>query len=133
MENKKQTAVEWYWDKIKSHFEHDGDLFETATFTFAIAKEKEKQQMMDAHLKADVFPRKYEFEQYYKETYGNNELGHSLNWSGEVAKGHTNTISYEQAIEIVKDMNKQPMTFVPNEISLTTSIVTGKQIGRAHV
>jgi len=43
MENK-QTAVEWYWDKIKSHFEHDGDLFETATFTFAIAKEKEKEQ-----------------------------------------------------------------------------------------
>ena len=43
----KQTAVEWYWDKIKSHFEHDGDLFETATFTFAIAKEKEQEQLRD--------------------------------------------------------------------------------------
>lgn len=38
----KQTALDWYWDKIKSHFEHDGDLLETATFTFAIAKQKQK-------------------------------------------------------------------------------------------
>ena len=37
MENK-QTAVEWYWDKIKSHFEHDGDLYEVACMTYAIAK-----------------------------------------------------------------------------------------------
>lgn len=40
---KEQTALEWFWDKMKSHFEHDGDLLETATFTFAIAKEKEKE------------------------------------------------------------------------------------------
>ena len=40
----KQTAVEWYFEKIKSHFEHDGDLFETAIFTYAIAKQKEKEQ-----------------------------------------------------------------------------------------
>lgn len=77
MENKKQTAVEWYWDKIKSHFEHDGDLFETATFTFAIAKEKEKQQIIDAHgnkqkMNAGISTYKYTLtgEQYYKETYG---------------------------------------------------------------
>lgn len=41
----KQTALDWYWDKIKSHFEHDGDLLETATFTLAIAKQKELEQM----------------------------------------------------------------------------------------
>ena len=40
----KQTAVEWFYDKIKTHFEHDGDLLETLIFTKAIAKEKEKQQ-----------------------------------------------------------------------------------------
>ena len=45
---KKQTALEWYWEKIKSHFEHDGDLLETATFTFAIAKEKEREQIVEA-------------------------------------------------------------------------------------
>lgn len=45
----KQTAVEWYWDKIKSHFEHDGDLLETASFTFAIAKQKEREQIEEAY------------------------------------------------------------------------------------
>jgi hypothetical protein len=43
-----QTAVDWYFDKIKSHFEHDGDLFEVATFTYAIAKQKEREQIEDA-------------------------------------------------------------------------------------
>jgi hypothetical protein len=41
----KQTAVEWYFDKIKSHFEHDGDLFEVAQMTYQIAKEKEELQI----------------------------------------------------------------------------------------
>jgi hypothetical protein len=40
----KQTAVEWFYDKIKSHFEHDGDLLETITFTLSIAKMKEREQ-----------------------------------------------------------------------------------------
>lgn len=109
----KQTAVQL----LKEALDYEMKSGTKMVVNWDMYLEIEKEQMMDAHLKADVFPRKYEFEQYYKETYGNNELGHSLNWSGEVAKGHTNTISYEQAIEIVKDMNKQPMTFVPNEIS----------------
>jgi hemerythrin len=69
--DKKQTALDWYFDKIKSHFEHDGDLLETATFTFAIAKQKEKEQIVDA---VDGFPlenRHLDGEQYYNETYGN--------------------------------------------------------------
>ena len=62
-----QTALDWYWDKIKSHFEHDGDLLETATFTLAIAKQKEMEQIMEAH-----YAPKYGCfsEQYYNETYG---------------------------------------------------------------
>ena len=42
--NETQTAVEWFYDKIKSHFEHDGDLLESLTFTMAIAKQKEREQ-----------------------------------------------------------------------------------------
>ena len=47
-----------------------GDLFETATFTFAIAKEKEKQQIIDTaryyfHEHGKLTPEKY-----YNETYG---------------------------------------------------------------
>ena len=41
---KKQTAVVWFYDKIKSHFEYDGDLLETITFTMEIAKDKERKQ-----------------------------------------------------------------------------------------
>ena len=77
MENK-QTAVEWYWDKIKSHFEHDGDLYEVACMTYAIAKEKEKEQHGQTwdksldNLKARGMNemRAYcDFDDYYQETY----------------------------------------------------------------
>jgi hypothetical protein len=42
--NAEQTAVEWFYENIKSHFAHDGDLLETLTFTMAIAKQKEREQ-----------------------------------------------------------------------------------------
>jgi len=75
---KKQTAVDWYFDKIKSHFEHDGDLFEVACFTYAIAKQKEKEQIIDAHIEGQRVFDKHQHtqwtndqaEQYYNQTYG---------------------------------------------------------------
>ena len=69
------TAVDWYFDKIKSHFEHDGDLFETACFTYAIAKQKEKEQIIDSFgVGCQVESTRligYQdiAEQYYNETY----------------------------------------------------------------
>ena len=69
----KQTAVEWYWDKMKSHFEHDGDLFEVACMTYEIAKEKEKEQLLyfaklyDDDLSEGKIRSR---EDLYKETYG---------------------------------------------------------------
>ena len=79
METKKQTALDWYWDKIKSNFEHDGDLFETACFTFAIAKQKEKKQIMNDFDEGQEYEYQYHInstpkfdsETYYNETYGN--------------------------------------------------------------
>ena len=71
----KQTALDWYWDKIKSHFEHDGDLFETATFTFAIAKQKEREQMEEVVSygisNADMTNNRgyFDFDKYYNKTY----------------------------------------------------------------
>jgi hypothetical protein len=70
----KQTALDWYWDKIKSHFEHDGDLFEAATFTFAISKQKEKEMILESRITSpittgDVMLDLEEAEQYYNETY----------------------------------------------------------------
>ena len=69
----KQTAVEWYFDKIKSHFEHDGDLYEVACMTYAIAKEKEKEQLLSfAKLYDDDLSegKIRSREDLYKETYG---------------------------------------------------------------
>jgi len=44
MENKNLTAVDWYFDKIKSHFEHDGELYEVTCMTYQLAKEMEQKQ-----------------------------------------------------------------------------------------
>jgi hypothetical protein len=69
----KQTAVEWFFDKIKSHFEHDGDLFETACMTYAIAKEKEKEQTVHCYEQAyrdGYIDNGNSGESYYNETYG---------------------------------------------------------------
>ena len=69
----KETAVEWYFDKIKSHFQHDGDLYEVACMTYAIAKEKEKEQLLSfAKLYDDDLSegKIRSREDLYKETYG---------------------------------------------------------------
>lgn len=69
----KQTAVEWYFDKMKSHFEHDGDLYEVACMTYEIAKEKEKEQLLSfAKLYDDDLSegKIRSREDLYKETYG---------------------------------------------------------------
>jgi tRNA A-37 threonylcarbamoyl transferase component Bud32 len=42
------TAIDFFYEKIKSHFEHDGDLLETIIFTASIAKLKEKKQIKNA-------------------------------------------------------------------------------------
>ena len=73
----KHTAVEWFYDKIKSHFEHDGDLLETLNFTKAIAKQKEKQQIIDScnQIEIDaidgmgIHETITKGEQYYNETF----------------------------------------------------------------
>ena len=80
----KQTAVEWFYDKIKSHFEHDGDLLETLTFTMAIAKKMEREQIEKSYTSGREQWQKYEIahcnyendvevptpRKYYNETYG---------------------------------------------------------------
>jgi len=67
----KQTAVEWLFDNLKSHFEHDWDLFESVCMSYAIAKQKEKQQHSVTYGNAlkDMINKKIDFEQYYNETF----------------------------------------------------------------
>lgn len=77
----KQTAVEWYFDKIKSHFEHDGDLYEVACMTYAIAKLKEKEQIIESnadgqYLNSVSLTKRMcldNAESYYQQIYGKEE------------------------------------------------------------
>jgi hypothetical protein len=81
MSNKQKSPVEWYWDKIKSHFKHDGDLFETSIYTYQIAKEIEKEKMIDLVMQFEIMyigvethgemSNLYEaVKNFYNETYG---------------------------------------------------------------
>jgi hypothetical protein len=65
MDNKQQTAVEWLWEIAYNR--------ELTVEDWKQAKEMEKEQMLECYLKADVFPRKYEFEKWYNETYGDDK------------------------------------------------------------
>lgn len=66
--DKSPTAVEWLFDKLKSHFEHDGDLLEGVIMTVNQAKQMEKEQIMDAWIGTNTCDSA---EQYYNEKYGN--------------------------------------------------------------
>ena len=71
----KQTAVEWLYNNLKSHFEHDGDLLECVQMSMQQAKEIEKEQIMDAYDEgwSDGFDDKDLNAEYYNETFNTNE------------------------------------------------------------
>ena len=52
------TAVEWLYNNLKSHFEHDGDLLEVVQFSFNQAKEMEKEQMCSFAEFVTTYPNK---------------------------------------------------------------------------
>jgi hypothetical protein len=60
----KQTAVEWLASYIKGITDLNCDKI------IEQAKQMEKEQMKEAHLIADHYPRGYEFDKWYNETYG---------------------------------------------------------------
>jgi len=45
---KQLTAVEWLFDKLQPLLATDGDLQESAIMAYAVAKTKERQQLIDA-------------------------------------------------------------------------------------
>jgi hypothetical protein len=61
----KQTAVEWLAEQ----------RLQGANLDIVIeqAKQMEKEQMKEAHLIADHYPRGYEFDKWYNETYGGDD------------------------------------------------------------
>ena len=71
----KQTSVEWLYNNLKSHFEHDGDLLEVVHFSLEQAKAMEKEQIINTFKEAQVLvvlDDTKRAEQYYNETYESN-------------------------------------------------------------
>jgi len=73
----KHTAVDWLYNNLKSHFEHDGDLLECVQMSMQQAKEIEKEQIINANRDGvDMVVDKKDFisgEQYYNETFNTKE------------------------------------------------------------
>jgi hypothetical protein len=43
----KQSSIDWIYNNLKSHFEHDGDLLEAVKMSFEQAKAMHKEEMID--------------------------------------------------------------------------------------
>ena len=76
--SKQTTAVDYFFEKIKSNFEHDGDKLESVAFLYAICKDKERTQTKQAYeagqddeyqYHVNDLPR-YDSETWYDNTYG---------------------------------------------------------------
>jgi hypothetical protein len=63
----KQTAVEWLYNNLKSHFEHDGDLLEAVQFSFEQAKDMEMTQITEAF--DDGFENHYDADLYFNKKF----------------------------------------------------------------
>ena len=65
----KHSSIDWLYDNLKSHFEHDGDLLEAVKMSFEQAKAMEKKHIIEA----------FELwitgsgEKYYNETFNTNQ------------------------------------------------------------
>ena len=63
---KQQTAVEWLFERLTARM---GGSIQAYRSTFELAREMEKEQIIDAY-KADLYPCSDEdAEQYYNETF----------------------------------------------------------------
>jgi hypothetical protein len=75
----KQSSIDWIYNNLKSHFEHDGDLLEAVNMSFEQAKAMHKEEIFDSFgVGCQVeAPRLIGYhamaEQYYKETFNTKE------------------------------------------------------------
>jgi len=77
MSNEKQTAVEWFMEKIGEK-QPNGlyviDTLEDVQNVFQQAKEMEKEKLKDSWVEGSIhWGTNKTFEQYYEETYGGNK------------------------------------------------------------
>ena len=70
----KQSSIEWLYNNLKSHFEHDGDLLEAVKMSFEQAKAMHKEEIENAYREGwmENIRCKHTPNRYYNETFGGN-------------------------------------------------------------
>jgi hypothetical protein len=73
----KQSSIEWIYNNIKSHFEHDGDLLEAVNMSFEQAKAMHKEEIENAVKQGWDYNEEglvqWMGEKYYNETFNTKE------------------------------------------------------------
>lgn len=71
----KQSSIEWLYNNLKSHFEHDGDLLEAVKMSFEQAKVMHKEEIENAYWDGGQWVplAAYQCEDYYNETFNTKE------------------------------------------------------------
>jgi hypothetical protein len=68
----KQSSIEWIYNNLKSHFEHDGDLLEAVKMSFEQAKAMHKEEIKNAFTNGFISSRgsnRIADETFYNETF----------------------------------------------------------------
>ncbi len=71
----KQSSIEWIYNNLKSHFEHDGDLLEAVKMSFEQAKAMHKDEIENAYWDGGQWVPTVgsQCEEYYNETFNTEE------------------------------------------------------------
>jgi hypothetical protein len=73
----KQSSIEWIYNNLKSHFEHDGDLLEAVKMSFEQAKAMHKDEIENAVKQGWDYNEEglvqWMGEKYYNETFNTNQ------------------------------------------------------------
>ena len=71
----KQSSIEWIYNNLKSHFEHDGDLLEAVKMSFEQAKAMHKEEIENAYWDGGQWVplSGSQCEEYYNETFNTKE------------------------------------------------------------
>lgn len=66
---KKQSSIEWLYNNLKSHFEHDGDLLEVVYMSFEQAKAMHNEEIKDAWYNSLTKADYLSGDEYYNATF----------------------------------------------------------------
>ena len=71
----KQSSIDWIYNNLKSHFEHDGDLLEAVKMSFEQAKAMHKEEIENAYWDGGQWVPTVgsQCEEYYNETFNTEE------------------------------------------------------------